>query len=186
MGVRVVELDCYDGSNGMPRVMHGGTITKAISFADCIAAVATHAFSATDAPCIITLDNHCSPPQQRAQAQLLRNILGRKLYVPPAGSDSSSSLPSLEAVRAKVLIRDKPRAIEAQELLDLIAIRNVSFAGLDSDDTSLPATSSSFDEDKIVKLSGSDHGAGSSSCSATHRVTWSAYILQAPHHVIEL
>merc|ERR1719350_1019302 len=42
-GVRVVELDTYNGKEAGAVVTHGGTVTSDVPFADCVQAVADHA-----------------------------------------------------------------------------------------------------------------------------------------------
>ena len=60
-GYRVVELDCYDkGAECIPIVTHGGTLTSAITFQECVATIAEHGFATSDYPIILTLENHCT------------------------------------------------------------------------------------------------------------------------------
>ena len=122
-----VELDCYDGTSsgvlrsitqgagdGGPIVMHGGTLTHAVSFADCIAAIAAAAFTASELPVIITLENHCGPAGQAAIAATLRSVFGERLYLPPGLPGTLREWPSPDALRGKVLIRDKPVQISEE------------------------------------------------------------------------
>lgn len=73
---RCVELDCWDGSKGMPVLTHGNTLTTSIPFRDVIECIRDYAFKNTQYPVILSLDNHCSIPQQLIMADVIKEILG--------------------------------------------------------------------------------------------------------------
>lgn len=104
MGVRVIELDCYDGPRG-PEVYHGGTLTTHLLFKDAIAAIAKHGFASTDYPVIVTLENHCTVEQQREQARIMTATFGDRLFRPRGESEVYLSP---EELKGRFLIRDKP------------------------------------------------------------------------------
>ncbi|KAA0146806.1 hypothetical protein FNF29_07782 [Cafeteria roenbergensis] len=116
LGARVIELDCYSANDAAlgtaePWVTHGGTLTGKLPFREAVRAVAEYAFRPenvipSDAPVILTLENHCSKSGQSVQAAILREELGDLLHVPPA--ERPAVYPSPESMRGKVLIRDKP------------------------------------------------------------------------------
>lgn len=106
-GVRVVELDVYEGQRyGIqgPCVLHGGTMTKAISLEACLEAIRGAAFAHSRCPVIITLENHLKEAGQRQCAALLQKILGPALYVP---SPTANFLPSPGELQDRFILRDK-------------------------------------------------------------------------------
>ncbi|XP_048814712.1 1-phosphatidylinositol 4,5-bisphosphate phosphodiesterase zeta-1 [Lagopus muta] len=106
-GCRCLEIDCWDGSNNDPVVYHGHTLTSKLSFYSVIHAVDKYAFAASDYPVVLSLENHCSPKQQERMAQYLLNILGDKLLTSTIGDIPVTQLPSPEALKFKILVKNK-------------------------------------------------------------------------------
>ncbi|CAI5516313.1 unnamed protein product [Closterium sp. Naga37s-1] len=105
-GVRVIELDLWPNNEKTEIVvMHGGTLTKPVGFADCITAIKEHAFVASEYPVIITLEDHLTAPLQAKAAQTLTSILGDTLYMPKHGD---REFPSPFSLRGKILISTQP------------------------------------------------------------------------------
>ncbi|NXJ85156.1 PLCZ1 phosphodiesterase, partial [Trogon melanurus] len=106
-GCRCLEIDCWDGSNNEPVVYHGHTLTSKLLFHAVIQVIDKYAFVASDYPVVLSLENHCSPKQQEVMADYLESILGDKLLTSPLDDAVVTQLPSPEALKFKILIKNK-------------------------------------------------------------------------------
>ena len=55
-----------------PIIYHGHTLTTKISFRDVVQTIADSAFVASPLPVILSIENHCSLPQQQKMAAIFK------------------------------------------------------------------------------------------------------------------
>lgn len=106
MGCRCIELDCWDNPKDLPIITHAYTMTSKIKFLDVIKTIKEHAFSVSDFPVILSIEDHCNLPQQRNMAKYFQDVFGDMLLVAPVDKDEKY-LPSPEQLKRKIIIKHK-------------------------------------------------------------------------------
>jgi len=89
-----------------PRVLHGYTLTKEVSFRDVCVAVRDYAFVASDLPLIVSLEVHCSREQQELMVEIMKSVWNGMIAPPPADI-SKLSLPTPQELRNKIIVKVK-------------------------------------------------------------------------------
>lgn len=138
-GCRSIELDCWDGDDGMPIIYHGHTLTTKIPFKEVVEAIDRSAFITSDLPIIISIENHCSLPQQRKMADIFKSVFGEKLvakFLFETDFSDDPMLPSPDQLRRKVLLKNKklkahqtPVDILKQKAHQLASMQTQAFTG---------------------------------------------------------
>ncbi|KAJ8248637.1 hypothetical protein GJAV_G00244150 [Gymnothorax javanicus] len=109
-GCRSVELDSWDGDDGMPIIYHGHTLTTRIPFKDVVEAVNRSAFVTSQMPIIISIENHCSLPQQHKMAEIFKAVFGEKLvtrFLFESDFSDEPMLPSPLQLKGKIVLKNK-------------------------------------------------------------------------------
>ncbi|EGX89645.1 PLC-like phosphodiesterase [Cordyceps militaris CM01] len=105
-GCRCVEVDCWDGSDGQPQVVHGRTLTTSISFKEVMTTINKYAFVKSNFPLWISLEVHCNAMQQAIMAETIKEAFGSRLVTEPL-DPSSTKLPSPSELMGRILIKVK-------------------------------------------------------------------------------
>lgn len=94
----------HQASSFEPRVLHGYTLTREVSFRDVCQAIREDAFTASDLPLIISLEVHCKPAQQQVMVDIMKEAFAGYLA---AEDPDAKVLPSPLDLKHKILIKVK-------------------------------------------------------------------------------
>lgn len=130
-------------SRAEPRVLHGYTLTKEVSFREVCAAIRDSAFEASDLPVVVSLEVHCTPPQQEIMVEIIQQSWKGMLV--PIPTEPCQKLPSPGDLRGKILVKVKYAKPEAAKKAAKKASVKGAKPGLQREKSS--STSSSSDSE---------------------------------------
>ena len=90
-----------------PRVLHGYTATKEVQFRAVCEVIRDYAFVSSDLPLIVSLEVHCNHEQQEIMVEIMTDYWKQYLVEMPKDFSNETPLPSLEALKKKILIKVK-------------------------------------------------------------------------------
>lgn len=91
-----------------PRVLHGYTLTKEVSFREVCHAIRDSAFETSDLPVIVSLEVHAGLEQQQIMVEIMRHAWkGLLVDLHDLDSKEIESLPSPDRLRKKILVKVK-------------------------------------------------------------------------------
>lgn len=108
---------------GEPIVTHGWTLTTPCGFREVCETIRDNAFShGNDLPIIISLEVHADHSQQEIMANIMKEVWGDMLVQQPfEGCDPKFRVPTLDALRCKILVKVKRAAAKMPRPEDLTA-----------------------------------------------------------------
>ena len=115
-GCRSVEIDTWDGPNGEPIVYHGFTMTSKIKFTEVLPAIRSNAFWSSLYPIILSMENHCSVPQQEFMAAQLKLWLGDCLVTAPLGGSKEGVYPSPNQLKGRFIVKHKKLSVGNEDV----------------------------------------------------------------------
>ncbi|KAH9615829.1 hypothetical protein KSS87_004066 [Heliosperma pusillum] len=105
--VRVIELDIWpNSSKDNVDVLHGGTMTSPVELIKCLKSIKEYAFSASEYPVVITLEDHLTADLQAKTAEMITTTFGDMLFLPDPGC--FKELPSPGSLKKHIMISTKP------------------------------------------------------------------------------
>ncbi|KAI9702128.1 MAG: hypothetical protein M1836_001472 [Candelina mexicana] len=124
-------------SRAEPRVLHGYTLTKEITFREVCAAIREAAFVSSDLPVIVSLEVHTCAEQQEVMIDIMQEEWRGLLVDEPNGlSIGEDILPSPGELRGKILVKVKHSPKVAVEDKNKLAARTRSRSSSSSSNSS--------------------------------------------------
>ncbi|KAI9695589.1 MAG: hypothetical protein M1820_008514 [Bogoriella megaspora] len=133
-----------------PRVLHGHTATKEVSFRDVCKAIRKYAFRNSDLPIIVSLEVHTSPEQQETMVEIMEEHWKDLLVRFPKHQEDlpeDIQLPSPGELHNKILVKvkysPKPPPTKTADVSEKLSkhVRNISLGSTKNETNSLHPSS---------------------------------------------
>jgi len=102
-GYRLVELDCYNGSDDNIIITHGYTLCTKINLKDILLELKAYAFLYSDYPIILSIENHLDNKHQVIMAKLFKSILSNIFILDQ--ENLPEEYPNLKDLKNKFIIK---------------------------------------------------------------------------------
>ncbi|KAB5517429.1 phosphatidylinositol-specific phospholipase C [Coniochaeta sp. 2T2.1] len=132
-----------------PRVLHGYTLTKEVSFRGVCEVIRDNAFVASDLPLIVSLEVHCRADQQEIMVQIMEDMWKGLLVASP--EEDAKSLPAPGDLRHKILVKVKYAPKDAAPSPDTASTFEPQSANASDGAQTPPATTTGQSKEKKKK-----------------------------------
>ena len=70
-----MELDVWDGDDGLPLIYHGRTFVSKIGFRQVVEIIKKAAFITSNLPVILSIENHCSLQRKLCDNAIIQGLI---------------------------------------------------------------------------------------------------------------
>lgn len=132
-----------------PRVLHGYTLTKEVSFRDVCEAIRDYGFAVTDTPLVVSLEVHCGAEQQETMVTIMSQTWAGLLL--PEPDEDATCLPTPGELRGKILVKVKYAPPEGESPLGELSRSQTPVPGSDAGTAAAAATTTKKKASKIIQ-----------------------------------
>jgi hypothetical protein len=107
MGVRCLEVEVWDGSEGEPIVAPKADLSRMLLFEEVVRCVGKWAFRFSDYPLIFCIENHCSADQMLKMKKYMTTHFADAIYRVTEKEFLKEEFPSPQKLMKKIIIKTK-------------------------------------------------------------------------------